>query len=229
MEATVLIVEDDNEFACLLRAGLQNQGFQVLLAEDGVAGVRLFHKHHPDLVLLDIRMPRMDGWEVCRHMRATSDVPLILLTALRDEQDRVRGLQLGADDYVIKPVSIAEIAARIRAVLRRCKRLPMTEQTTQVDGRLVIDQGRRQVFVDGQEVDLSATEFKLLSCFLERPNYVWSSQDLLSRVWGWEYADEIDYLRAYIHHLRHKIERDPQNPCYILTERGQGYRFHIPN
>jgi two-component system KDP operon response regulator KdpE len=228
MDATVLIVEDDKEFAYLLREGLQDRGFQVLLGDDGIDGMELLQKHHPDVVLLDILMPRMDGWETCRHIRATSNVPIIMITALRDEQERVRGLQLGADDYVIKPFSIAELSARIQALLRRCEHPPTMEKIVQIDGRLVVDRMRRQVFVDGRKIDLSATEFKLLDCFLERPNLVWTSQNLLTQVWGWEYAEEIGYLRAYIYYLRNKLEEDPQNPQYILTERGEGYRFQMP-
>ncbi|MGD2207040.1 MAG: response regulator transcription factor [Anaerolineae bacterium] len=228
MDATILIVEDDRELAWLVREELQKEGFQVLLASDGIDGMQLLQKHCPDLILMDVMMPRMDGWEACRCIRQDSDVPIIMLTARQDEQDRVRGLQLGADDYVIKPFSTAELVARIQAVLRRCEHPAGMEQTIEVDNRLVVDLTRQQVFVDGQAVDLSSTEYKLLTCLLEQAGCILTHQSLLTQVWGWEYADETNYLKVYIYRLRNKIEIDPSNPRYILTERCLGYRFHPP-
>lgn len=227
MEATILIIEDDRELAYLLRQSLQDRGFQVLLADGGAKGLQLIEKHHPDLVLLDVMMPVMDGWETCRNIREISDVPIIMITARRDEADRIRGLQLGADDYVVKPFSLSELVARIQAVLRRYQHTAPAEYIRQIDARLSIDQARRQAYVDGQPIDLSDIEYKLLTCFLEQPNCVLSHQSLLTKVWGWEYAEETGYLKVYIHRLRCKIEQDPQNPEYLLTARGQGYRFQI--
>jgi two-component system, OmpR family, KDP operon response regulator KdpE len=228
MEATILIVEDDQEFACLLRASLQDRGFQVLLASDGIKGVQMVEKHHPDLVLLDIMMPRMDGWEACSAIREASDTPIIMLTARRDEVDRIRGLQLGADDYVVKPFNTLELVARIQAVLRRYQYPTPVEHARQIDERLSIDQARKQALVDGQAVDLSDIEYKLLTCLLEKPNCVLTHQSLLTQVWGWEYTEETGYLKVYIHRLRNKIEQDPQDPQYLVTVRGQGYCFQIP-
>jgi DNA-binding response OmpR family regulator len=229
MEATLLIVEDDREFACLLREGLQDKGFQVLLADDGVDGLQLLQRHHPDLILLDVMMPGMDGWETCRSIREMSNVPIIMLTGRRDEADKVHGLQLGADDYVTKPFSTLELLARIQTVLRRSSQPNTPDHIVRVDKRLAIDRLRRQVFVDGQAVALSAIEFRLLTYFLDQPNCILPHQNLLTEVWGWEYAEETNYLKVYIHRLRSKIEQDPQDPCYLLTERGQGYCFQIPS
>jgi two-component system KDP operon response regulator KdpE len=228
MAATILIVEDDKTLAHLLREDLQDEGYEVLLAEDGVEGVQVVQTHCVDLVLLDILLPRMDGWETCRRVREVSDAPIIMLTAKGEVLDRVRGLELGADDYVIKPFNSMELLARIRAALRR-RNYPLTEQCTiQVDDRLVIDRTHREVLIEGQNVELSAIEFKLLSCLVDNAGRISTHQSLLTQVWGWEYADETDYLKVYVHHLRKKIEPNPSRPCYILTERGKGYRFQIP-
>jgi DNA-binding response OmpR family regulator len=229
MEATILIVEDDHEFAYLLRENLQDREFQVLLAKDGVDGLQVFQKHHPDLILLDVMMPGMDGWETCRCIREISNVPIIMLTCRQDEADTVHGLQLGADDYVTKPFSMDELLARIQTVLRRAGYPNTPEHIVRVDKRLVIDRMRQQVFVEGRAIALTAIEFRLLTCFLDQPNCILPHQNLLAEIWGWEYAQETNYLKVYIHHLRSKIERDPQNPRYILTERGQGYCFQIPS
>jgi two-component system KDP operon response regulator KdpE len=229
MEATILTVEDDTELAYLLRESLQDKGFQVLLANDGVDGLHLVQKHCPDLVLLDVMMPRMDGWETCRCIRESSDVPIIMITGRQDEADKIRGLQLGADDYVVKPFSAEELVARIHAVLRRYSHSATVEPMFRIDDRLAVDQARRQVFVDGDAVDLSDIEYKLLTCLLEKPGCVLTHQRLLSQVWGWEYADETGYLKVYIHRLRSKIEPNPQHPQYLVTARGQGYCLQIPS
>lgn len=228
MEATILLIEDDKEFSYLLRESLQERGFQVLLADDGIKGVEMVLKHHPDLVLLDVMMPRMDGWKTCQSIRETSDTPIIMLTAKRDEADKIRGLQLGADDYVVKPFSTSELIARIEAVLRRYQHSVPVDHLCQIDERLSIDQARKQALVDGQAVDLSDIEYKLLACFLENPNCVLTHQSLLTQVWGWEYADETGYLKVYIHRLRSKLEQDPQHPDYLVTVRGQGYCLQVP-
>jgi DNA-binding response OmpR family regulator len=229
MKATLLIVEDDREFACLLRESLQDKGFQVLLADNGVDGLQSLQKHHPDLILLDVMMPGMDGWETCRSIRKMSNVPIILVTGRREEEDKIRGLQLGADDYVVKPFSIAELVARMETVLRRAGHANAPDPIVRVDNRLVIDRMRKQVFVKGEAVALSTIEFRLLTCFLDQPNCVLSHHHLLAEVWGWEYVEETNYLKTYIHRLRSKIERDPQAPHYFLTERGRGYCFYIPS
>jgi DNA-binding response OmpR family regulator len=228
MEATILVLEDDEGLSCLLSTQLRDEGYQVLLAGDGVQGLRLMHEHQPDLVLLDVMMPLMDGWETCRRIREVSAVPIIMLTCRTAERDIVRGLELGADDYVVKPYRRSELLARIQAVLRR-RGSPLTDRSiVRIDERLAFDRTRYQVLVDGRAVDLSATEYKLLSCFVDNANHTLAHQSLLTQVWGWEYAEEIDYLKVYVHHLRQKIEHDPKNPCYILTKRGIGYRFNLP-
>lgn len=226
-EATVLIVEDDETFRYLLGEQLESQDYQVLMAEDGEQGVEMARQRQPDLVLLDVLMPGMDGWEVCRRIRAFSDVPIMMLTCRTTELDKVRGLELGADDYLTKPVGQMELVARIRALLRRSYLSTSPDQMVRVDQRLAVDRLRSQVYVDGEAIDLSAIEFKLLSCFLDHPNRVLSHRALLTQVWGWEYDGEVDYLKVYVHHLRKKIEPDPRRPVYIVTERGLGYRFQM--
>jgi two-component system KDP operon response regulator KdpE len=227
VEATVLIVEDDETFRYLLSQQLEGQGYEVLGARDGEQGVQIARERHPDLVLLDVLMPGIDGWEVCRRIREFSDVPIMMLTCRGSELDKVRGLELGADDYVTKPVGHMELVARIRALLRRSYLSTLPDQMVKVDGRLAVDRLRGQVYVEGEPVDLSAIEFKLLSCFLDHPNRVLSHRSLLTQVWGWEYDGEVDYLKVYVHHLRKKIEPDPRRPVYIVTERGLGYRFQM--
>ncbi len=228
MDDTILIIEDEQDFVYLLRRKLQEEGYQILSACDGVQGVQVAQKQRPDLVLLDIMMPRMNGWEACRRIRELTDVPIILLTALGGDENTVRGLEMGADDYIVKPFSFVELSARIRAALRRYKHPYGSGPLVQVDDRLIIDRASRQVVVDGNPIELSTTEFKVLACFLDNAGRILTHQSLLTQVWGWEYSDQTDYLKVYVHNLRKKIERDPRKPCYILTERGLGYRFQMP-
>lgn len=224
----ILVIEDDPEIIELLDLGLKQHGYQVLVARDGVEGLQLLQSQLPHLVLLDVMMPRMNGWETCRRIRETSDTPIIMLTALLSDQDKVRGLDLGADDYVTKPFSMAELVARIRAALRRTTGTMTRDEVVRIDERLVFDRSQRNVLADGQTVELSPIEFRMLNCFVDNAGRVLTHQSLLTQVWGWEYADETDYLKVYIHHLRKKIETEPSQPRYILTERGLGYRFQIP-
>jgi DNA-binding response OmpR family regulator len=228
MKARILAVEDDEQFSYLLGELLQDGGYQVLYARDGVEAVQMVQEHRPDLVLLDVLMPCMDGWETCRRIREISDVPIIMLSCLKSELDKVRGLELGADDYITKPISHMEFMARIRAALRRSSHSLVAKEILEVDERLIVDRARSQVFVDEQAVDLSPIEYKLLDCFLDNAGRILTHQSLLTQVWGWEYADETDYLKVYVHTLRKKIEKDSRNPRYIITERGLGYRFEMP-
>jgi DNA-binding response OmpR family regulator len=228
MKAKILAVEDDEQFSYLLGELLQDGGYQVLYARDGVEAVQMVQEHRPDLVLLDVLMPCMDGWETCRRIREISDVPIIMLSCLKSELDKVRGLELGADDYITKPISHMEFMARIRAALRRSSHSLVAKEILEVDERLIVDRARSQVFVDEQAVDLSPIEYKLLDCFLDNAGRILTHQSLLTQVWGWEYADETDYLKVYVHTLRKKIEKDSRNPRYIITERGLGYRFEMP-
>jgi two-component system KDP operon response regulator KdpE len=220
-----LLIEDEEDVVVLLKYRFEQEGYEVLSAANGVDGLRILQQEHPHLVLLDVMMPRMNGWETCKRIRQYSDVPIIMLTALGREADKVRGLEMGADDFVTKPFSLAELIARVRAALRRGGQ-PLAENTTvQIDDRLSVDRAQRQVVVDGQKTELSPTEFRILDCFLDNQGRILTHQSLLTQVWGWEYLDETDYLKVYIHHLRKKIEEDPGKPSYILTERGLGYRF----
>jgi DNA-binding response OmpR family regulator len=224
----ILLIEDEEDIVRLLEFRFRQEGYEVHSAPNGVEGLRILQQEHPHLVVLDVMMPRMNGWETCKRIREYSDVPIIMLTALAHETDKVRGLELGADDYVTKPFSLAEVIARVRAALRR-GRQPMSATTTvQIDERLTVDRAQRQVIVDGQRMELSPTEFRVLDCFLDNPGRILTHQSLLTQVWGWEYIDETDYLKVYIHHLRKKIEQNPGKPCYIVTERGLGYRFQLP-
>ena len=224
-QAKILVIEDEEEIIRLLTFRFEQEGYEVLSACNGVEGLHALQQENPSLVVLDVMMPRMNGWETCKRIRQYSDVPIIMLTALGQETDLVRGLELGADDYVTKPFSLAELVARVRAALRRGKQPLATNATVQIDERLVVDRAQRQVVVDGQKTELSPTEFRILDCFLDNLGRILTHQSLLTQVWGWEYLDETDYLKVYIHHLRKKIEENPSKPRYIVTERGLGYRF----
>jgi two-component system KDP operon response regulator KdpE len=227
-QAKILVIEDEQEVVDLLALRFQQEGYEVLSAANGVEGLRILQQEHPHLVVLDVMMPRMNGWETCKRIRQYSDVPIIMLTALGQETDKVRGLELGADDFVTKPFSLAELVARVRAALRRSRQPLSAEGIVQVDERLTVDRARRQVVVDGRKTELSPTEFRILDCFLDNAGRVLTHQSLLTQVWGWEYLDETDYLKVYVHHLRKKIEENPGKPSYIVTERGLGYRFQVP-
>jgi two-component system KDP operon response regulator KdpE len=228
MKQTILVIDDEEPQVQVLRLWLEGEGYRVVSAGDGLHGLQLAQEEGPDLIVLDLMMPRMDGWEACRQIRDLSDVPIIMLTAREADTDKVRGLDLGADDYITKPFSMPELAARVRAALRRYQR-PLTEtELIRIDDRLMLDQARRRIVVDGRRVELSPLEYRILSCLLDNADRVLTHRSLLAQVWGWEYMDETNYLKVYIHHLRQKIEKDPQKPRYILTERGLGYRFQIP-
>jgi DNA-binding response OmpR family regulator len=210
MEPTILIVEDDEQFRNLLAEQLEEEGYRVLHASDGVEGMQMVQQYHPDLILLDLMMPRMDGWEMCYKVRQFSDVPIIILSGRLGEKNKVRGLELGADDYITKPFSPLEFMARVRAALRRGSQ-PMTGNgMVRVDQHLVIDRTHGDALVDGQPANLSPTEYELLKCLLDHAGWPLTHQSLLTQVWSWEYADEVDYLRVHIHNLRKKIEVNPQ-------------------
>jgi DNA-binding response OmpR family regulator len=219
---SVLVTDDDHRMRRLLRLNLEQAGYRVLTAEDGPAALDLTELEAPDLILLDIMMPGMDGFTFLQRVREFSDVPVILLTAKGEERDKVRGLDLGADDYLTKPFGPAEMLARVRAVLRR--RQPSEEAPTElVLGDLTINLARRRVIRQGQEIHLTPTEYKLLHELATNPGRVILHGELLSRVWGSEYRDEVDYLWTYVRYLRNKIEPDPAHPRFILSEPGVGY------
>jgi len=224
MAARILIVEDDEQFSSLVEEQLREQ-YKVSFARDGLEAIQAVQEQQPDLVLLDVMMPRMDGWEALRLIREFSHVPIVIVSCRTSEADKVRGLELGADDYVTKPLSHLEFMARIRAALRRGDSVVAAQQIIEVDERLSIDRARQEAYVYGEPVNLSAIEYKLLSCLLDNARFVCTHRTLLIQVWGWEYVDELDYLKVYIHHLRKKIEDEPQRPRYIHTERGKGYRY----
>ncbi len=223
-----LIVEDEPDMAEVISVSLTMQwsGCQVVHAGDGATAVDLVESTSPDLVILDIGLPGMDGFEICRRIREFSDVPIIMLTVRDEEIDKVRGLELGADDYITKPFGHMELLARIKAVLRRAEMpLPTAAAADYEDGRLSISFGQRQVRVNGAPVKFTPTEYNLLYHLVRNAGQILPHDTLLAKVWGREYKGETDYLKVYIRRLREKIERDPQNPQLILTERGVGYRF----
>lgn len=224
--AHVLVVDDNALDRKIARDALLHAGFEVHEASDGPSAVSLLDVVVPDIVILDVVMPSMDGWAVCRCVRERSSVPIIMLTCLDREDETVRGLDLGADDFVSKPVSPAHLVARVRAVLRRAAEpnRPGPRLLYEDDG-ISIDVAAHQVKRDGSLVSLTPTEFRLLVTLVEAPNQVQTYSALLSTVWGPEYVDDIDFLRVYIWRLRKKLEADPTGPRWLLTERGFGYRF----
>jgi DNA-binding response OmpR family regulator len=222
----ILVADDEARMRRFMRMNLDLEGYRVIEADNGLEAVNRVREDLPDLVLLDVMMPEMDGFEALRLIRETSNVPVIILTVKGEEDDRVRGLELGADDYVTKPFSPRELASRIKAVLRRAEMpTPAEESIIKVDDRLQIDFNRRQVIVDGKEIKLRPTEYRLLYHLVSNAGWTLPHETLLAKVWGHEYRDETHYLRLYITYLRQKIEEDPAHPNYILTERGLGYRF----
>jgi two-component system KDP operon response regulator KdpE len=222
---TVLVVDDESRMVEFIAMNLELEGFRVVRAANGSEALEKASKEHPDLVLLDIMMPEMDGFETLQGLRETSSVPVIFLTAKSEEVDRIKGLDLGADDYITKPFSPRELASRIRAVLRRTEPAAVTSSEIVVDKELRVNFDQRKVRVRGQEVRLRPTEYRLLYQLVTNPGKLLTHEVLLSRVWGAEYRDEDQYVRLYITYLRQKIEKDPKNPKYILSERGLGYRF----
>jgi two-component system KDP operon response regulator KdpE len=222
----ILVVDDEPRMIRFIRLNLEHDGFDVAEAADGLAALRQVRDALPDLVLLDVAMPELDGFETLRLLREISSLPVIMLTARGEEDDRVRGLELGADDYVTKPFSPRELVSRVRAVLRRTESAaPAEKSTLHIDDRLSINLDRREVLVEGKLVRLRPTEFRLLYHLVQNAGWVVPHDQLLAKVWGYEYREETHYLRLYINYLRQKLERDPANPQYILTERGVGYRF----
>lgn len=222
----ILVVDDEERMVHFIHLNLEHDGFQVIEAFKGAEAIQKLRDSMPDVVLLDVMLPDIDGFEVLKMIREISSVPVIMLTAKGEEDDRVRGLELGADDYVTKPFSPRELISRVRAVLRRVDTASGNIRgLIEVDDRLKIDFDRREIWVDGQLVKLRPTEYRLLYHLVQNAGWVVTHDQLLSKVWGYEYRDEPHYVRLYINYLRQKLEKDPANPQYILTERGVGYRF----
>ncbi len=225
-QQTVLVVDDDQALALMIEYTLTTEGYAVHVAHNGREGWRAFFNLQPDLVILDVMMPQMDGWEICKRIREVSDVPVIMLTARTQEQDIVHGLDVGADDYLTKPFQVRELLARVRAALRRAALPSVSEpDLAYTDGYLVVDVSHRQVLVQREPIHLSPTEFNLLVVMIRHANQVLSPRQLLEQVWGWDRMDDVDCLRVFVSRLRRKIEPDPKSPRYILTERGVGYCF----
>lgn len=229
MAATLLLIDDDVSLCAIMQLSLNRKGFQVEVAHNAISGLQKAYAFKPDAVVLDIMLPDMDGRRVCRRLREMSDVPIILLTALGSEENVVEGLDLGADDYIVKPVTIEELVARIRALLRRVSMSNPNDSNNRepifIYDNLVIDFDKYEVTVDGKKVKLSPTEFRLLSILSRYKGRLLPHQFLLTEVWGPDYVAEEEYLRLYISYLRHKIERDPSRPSLIHNEWGVGYRF----
>lgn len=222
----ILVVDDEERMVRFIRLNLEHDGFQVTEAFNGKEAIRKIRDVTPDLILLDVMMPDLDGFEVLETVREVSNVPVIMLTAKGEEDDRVRGLELGADDYVTKPFSPRELVSRVKAVLRRTESASGSMHgLIEVDERLKIDFDRREIWLEGKLVKLRPTEYRMLYHLVQNAGWVVTHDQLLTKVWGYEYRDEPHYVRLYINYLRQKLEADPSNPKYILTERGVGYRF----
>jgi DNA-binding response OmpR family regulator len=223
-DETVLLIDDDSTLIELLSDHLSVAGYRTLTAQDGPTGLKFAEEANPDLVILDLMMPKMSGWDVCARLRETSSIPIILLTAKSEELDKLRGFRLGIDDYVTKPFSFAELTARVGAILNRSSREISTPRTVQ-SGELSIDLEQRRISKSERNVELTPTEFRLLEMLVRTPGRTISTEALLNHAWGSEYSGERRHVKHYIWALRKKLEDDPGNPKHILTERGFGYRF----
>jgi len=223
----ILIIYDDPALRQLVMHSLQQEDYQVLTAGDGQEGLRQLYQGHPDLIVLDVKMPAMDGWTVCQRVREISNIPIIMLTAQSDPEEIVKGLDLGADDYLVKPFDMNVLLARVRANLRRAASEPSVPKHSIAysDDHLTINFEEHRVVVGGEQVRLTPTEFNLLAHLVEAAPRIVPYRELLQNTWGFEYIDDIDYLRVYIWHLRRKLEPNPKNPTYIVNELGVGYRF----
>jgi DNA-binding response OmpR family regulator len=228
-KATILVVDDEPHVVRLVKANLEPSGYKILTATDGQQALQVVQDESPDLVILDIMLPKMDGYEVCRRIREFSPVPVVMLTARSAEVDLVHGFDVGADDYMTKPFAANELLVRVRAVLRRSK---WPEEVLSRHGfkagPIEIDFAGHKVTVNGQPVKLSPTEYRLLAYMASNAGRVIFHRELLRAVWGPEYGDESEYLRVYVRYLRQKLEPDPANPRYLLTQPGAGYVFYQP-
>ncbi len=223
--ARLLIVEDDDRIRASLRLALRDEGYAVVDAPDADTALEYFREEEPDLILLDVLLPGMDGLELCRTIRRTSAVPVVMLTARDDSHDVVAGLEAGADDYVTKPYNVKEVAARIRALLRRTQGMLAESGGHRRFDRLEVRIDEGTVLIDGSPIDLTKTEFRLLSELIEHERKVLSRDQLLELVWGYDYYGDDRVVDAHIRRLRAKIERDPSDPEYVITVRGLGYKF----
>ncbi|MEW6178580.1 MAG: response regulator transcription factor [Chloroflexota bacterium] len=229
MGTRILVVDDEQLYRHLLRVNLETEGYEVIAARDGEEAIELVTSHQPDLIILDVAMPRLDGFSTCERIRQFSDVPIIMLTARGEEQDRVKGLNVGADDYVTKPFSATELVARVRAVLRRVKTPQHGMQNRYFTHKnLRIDFARAEVWKDDRQVYLSATEYRLLIQFAQHAGRILTAEELLTAVWGDSYREDKEILWVSIARLRQKLEDDPHNPQHIVTRSGLGYLMPAP-
>jgi two-component system KDP operon response regulator KdpE len=233
MSKKILVVDDEPAQLRLAEQILNGNGYTVIKAGSGEEAIRLVYEDKPDLVILDVLMPGIDGWQTCRCIRETSDVPIIMLTGKRNsEDDIVRGLESGADEYLTKPLGNRELLARVKAALRRADGSNLSRGRKNVlfnNGHLTVNVSERRVTVNGEKLKLTPREFRLLALLVENAGRIISHQQALENVWGWEYIDDVDYVRIYVSHLRQKIEANPSQPRYILTEPGIGYYFNGAN
>jgi DNA-binding response OmpR family regulator len=229
IKANILAVDDEPHVIKLLKANLEPSGYRVITAADGEEAIRMVEQELPDLVLLDLMLPKLDGYAVCRHIREFSTVPVIMLTARSAEVDLVHGFEVGADDYLTKPFSVTELLMRVQAVLRRSK-WPEEVVVRQgfKAGPIEIDFAQHRVTVEGDPVKLTPTEYRFLAYLASNPNRVLGHRELLRAVWGPEYGDETEYLRVYMRYLRQKLEPTPSEPVYLLTQPGAGYMLYQP-
>ena len=223
----ILVVDDDRHLLRIIRDNLEAHGFAVTQVETGEAALEQLDRHHPDLVLLDLGLPDLDGTEVIRRIRSHSQTPIVILSARGEERAKVQALELGADDYLTKPFGLGELVARVRVALRHAPRPESFQDGVFQTGDLAVDLGRRRVMVRGQDVHLRPTEYELLKAFIANPDRVLTHSWLLRRVWGPEYGDEGNYLHVYVAGLRKKLEADPRHPVHFITEPGVGYRFRL--
>jgi two-component system KDP operon response regulator KdpE len=225
-KSTILLVDDDPALLRLVTMSLRRKGYRVITADRGADALRLAYNEHPDLVILDVMMPRMDGWEVCQRLREMTDTPIIFLTSCDDLKDRLQGFTSGADDYITKPFNIEELLLRIAAILRRVEGPKLPPVLSFDDGHLEIDLEGHRVTLRGEEVSLTLKEFAVLLCLARRAGKIVPREQILREVWKESFSDSTtDYLKVYISRLRYKLEEDPENPRYILTQHGVGYRF----
>ena len=227
MSEKILIIEDDLLQADVIQLLLQQDGFETVLAPDGVEGLRRLYETQPDLVVLDLMLPQMDGWEVCRRIRELSTVPIIIMTSRRSDEETIKGLRIGADDYVVKPFNPQELAARVHAVLRRTRLPPPSKSTVMrfAGGDLIVDPKSPTIIRYGEPVELTRTEHRILMFLAENPGRVVSVEDIFTAVWGFETEVNLNNVKWYIWRLRQKLEGDQEQPRFIHTERGAGYRF----
>jgi DNA-binding response OmpR family regulator len=227
MAETLLIIEDDPYQSEVVQLLLEQDGFTPIVAQDGPEGLRKLYETQPDLVLLDLMLPQMDGWEVCRRIRELSTVPIIIMTSRRSDEEKIKGLRLGADDYIVKPFNPQELSARINAVLRRTRLPPPAKSNVMrfAGGDLIVDPKSPTIIRDGKQIELTPTEHRILMYLAEHPGRVVSVEDIFTAVWGYETEVNLNNVKWYIWRLRQKLEGESEQTRFIFTERGVGYRF----